>query len=441
MSTVHFLYRSIKSKAYLEVRLQYTIQHPDFFVIRRKVNRKTKEVKEDTEYFTNYIWTAKTKIEVTKDDWKDYHNKNSRDVEVKNKIKDLDNLFTPIENHIFDSFKTTVTKLITKDWLQTQINNYYSPPVEEIKEQIPVELVPYMDFYVKRKTDISVNTVRKLKVIQKLIGRYQSTLNDSILIENVNEDFKSNFEAYCVLNKYAPNTIATAFKFIKAVCNHAGYNGNKISPQLKGVSKPFVSKDVLHLNFAELELIEKIPRDKLTDSLDSARDLLLISAYTGQRLSDFMRFVPEMITGNNINFTQKKTGKNMTIALHPKVIEILNKRNGNFPDPISDQKYNDYIKLVCEIAELTQKIKGTMKVETAPKSKTYRNKTGMYRKCDLVSSHIGRRSYATNFYEIMPAYLVMNNTGHTTEQQLLTYLKVDSKAKANETHRFYKSID
>lgn len=421
MATVHFLYRSVRSKASLEVRLQHT-------------QRKDESVK-------NFLWNAKTQIEVTKDFWDNQYKANSRDIDIKNEQKRVKGLCAEIDNYIIDNFKTINPDTITNDWLKTIVQNYYNPPVEEVKENIPVELIPYIDFYIKRKTDISVNTVRKLKVIQKLISRYQSTLKSPLLIENVNEDFKSNFEDYCVLNKYAPNTIATAFKFIKAVCNHASYNGNKISPQLKGVSKAFVSKDVLHLNFVELEIIEKIPSEKLTDSLDNTRDWLLISCYTGQRLSDFMRFVPEMITGNNINFTQKKTGKNMTIALHPKVIEILTKRNGQFPYAISDQKYNDYIKDVCEIAELTQKIKGTMKVETAPKSKTYRNKTGMYRKCDLITSHIGRRSYATNFYEIMPAYLVINNTGHSTENQLLTYLKVDSKAKANETHRFYKSID
>ena len=421
MATVHFLYRSVRSKSSLEVRLQHT-------------QRKDDHVK-------NFLWNAKTQIEVTKDFWENQYEANSRDIDIKNEQKRIKGLCTEIDNYIIDSFKTVNLDTVTNDWFKTIVDNYYNPPVEEIKEQIPVELVFYIDFYIKRKTDISVNTVRKLKVIQKLVSRYQSTLKNAVLIENVNEDFKSNFEAYCDLNNYAPNTIAAAFKFIKAVCNHAGYNGNKISPQLKGVSKAFVSKDVLHLNFAELEIIEKIPNEKLTDSLDNTRDWLLISCYTGQRLSDFMRFVPEMITGNNINFTQKKTGKNMTIALHPKVIEILAKRNGQFPYAISDQKYNDYVKDVCEIAELTQKIKGTLKVETAPKSKTYRNKTGMFRKCDLITSHIGRRSYATNFYEIMPAYLVMNNTGHTTEQQLLTYLKVDSKAKANETHRFYKSID
>lgn len=420
MASVHFLYRSVRSKASLEVRLQHT-------------QRKDDNVK-------NFLWNAKTQIEVTKDFWtKQRKIKSKGNVDIANEQTRVMNLCNGLEIYILECFKKINPDIVTSDWFKTIVDNYYNPPVEEVKELIPVELVPYIDFYIKRKTDISVNTVRKLKVIQKLIGGYQSTIKSPLLIGNVNEDFKSSFEDYCVLNEYAPNTIATAFKFIKAVCNHANYNGIQISHQLKGVSKPFTSKDVLHLDFAELDKIEKIPSTKLTDSLDNARDWLLISCYTGQRLSDFMRFVPEMIVGNNLNFIQKKTGKIMTIAIHPKVIEILAKRKGQFPYAISDQKYNDYIKLVCEIAELTQKIKGTMKVETAPKSKIYRNKTGMFRKCDLVTSHIGRKSYATNFYEIMPAYLVMNNTGHTTEQQLLTYLKVDSKAKANETHNYYKT--
>ena len=80
-------------------------------------------------------------------------------------------------------------------------------------------------------------------------------------------------------------------------------------------------------------------------------DWLIISCYTGQRVSDFMRFTKEQIRieeGKHlIEFTQKKTGKNMTVPLHHKVLKILEKRNGEFPRPISSQKYNDYIKKVC----------------------------------------------------------------------------------------------
>lgn len=43
----------------------------------------------------------------------------------------------------------------------------------------------------------------------------------------------------------------------------------------------------------------------------------------------------------------------MAIAMHPKVLEILNKRNGEFSCSLSDQKYNEYLKQICKIAELT----------------------------------------------------------------------------------------
>src|SRR5690606_34592032 len=96
-----------------------------------------------------------------------------------------------------------------------------------------------------------------------------------------------------------------------------------------------------YLTFSELEQIENISNDELTDSLDNAKDWLIISCYTGQRVSDFMRFTDEQIRIENgkhlIEFTQKKTGKNMTVPLHPKVLQILEKRNGKFPYVISDQ--------------------------------------------------------------------------------------------------------
>ena len=57
--------------------------------------------------------------------------------------------------------------------------------------------------------------------------------------------------------------------------------------------------------------------------------------FTGQRISDFMRFNKEMIRVEKnkalIEFDQQKTGKTMTIPLHNKVMLILEKYNGDFP--------------------------------------------------------------------------------------------------------------
>ncbi|MNT12496.1 hypothetical protein D3C72_1474230 [compost metagenome] len=138
-----------------------------------------------------------------------------------------------------------------------------------------------------------------------------------------------------------------------------------------------------------------------------------------------------------IEFTQKKTGKIMTIPVHPKVIEVLNKRNGVFPYAISSQKYNDYIKIVCEIAEITEMVTGSKLTETYEDSGIYRKENGTFRKCDLVSSHIGRRSFATNFYGTIPTSLLINITGHSTEVMFLSYIGKSNKDLAKETFKYF----
>jgi integrase len=48
----------------------------------------------------------------------------------------------------------------------------------------------------------------------------------------------------------------------------------------------------------------------------------------------------------------------------------------------------------------------------------------MYPKYELVSSHICRRSFASNHYatELYPTPILMNITAHKTEQMFLTYI-------------------
>ena len=65
-----------------------------------------------------------------------------------------------------------------------------------------------------------------------------------------------------------------------------------------------------------------------------------------------------------IDIRQLKTDKNVSIPLVPIVEGILKKRNGNFPKTISDQRYNDYIKDVCRMAQINEKIEGKVATVT-----------------------------------------------------------------------------
>lgn len=419
MATVHFLYRSVREKSFLEVRLQHT------------------------ENTIKYLWSAKTKIEVSKDYWTKHHKINSRDVLIRKQQAKVKGLCSTIENLILDSFKTTTPEAITKEWLQTKIDLYYNPKKYDAPtETIPTNLIEYFDYYIKYKENYPSDVlIRKYRVLQKKLIRFQAHRKKPILIKDVNKRFKLEFSDYCESQKYSRITIQRDFAEVKTICIDARTKGIETSLELDKLSFPRLKATNIFLTFDEIKAIENIEKSKLTDSLENAKDWLIISCYCGQRISDFMRFTKEMIRIENgkklIEFTQKKTGKIMTVPLHPKVIEILNKRGGAFPYAISDQKYNDYIKKVCEIAEITQIVNGSKKIETEAESGVYRKVTKDYRKCDLVSSHIGRRSFASNFYGTIPTTYLIYVTGHSTEVMFLNYIGKSNKDLAIEMTNYF----
>jgi integrase len=419
MATVHFLYRSTREKSTLEVRLQHTHNA------------------------VKYLWNAKTKIEVSKDYWTKYHKVNSRDEVIRKQQANVKGLCSIIENLILDNFKATTPEAITKDWLQTKIDLYYNPKLNDTPaEVIPTNLIEYFDYYIKYKENYpSEVLIRKYRVLQKKLVRFQTYRNKSILIKDVNKRFKLEFSDYCESQQYSRITIQRDFAEVKTICIDARTKGIETSLELDKLSFPRLKATNVFLTFDEITAIENIEQNKLTESLENAKDWLIISCFTGQRISDFMRFTNDMIRIENgkslIEFTQVKTGKIMTVPLHPKVIEILDKRNGMFPYAISDQKYNDYIKVVCEIAELTQIVHGSKKIETEPKSGVYRKVSKEYRKCDLVSSHIGRRSFASNFYGTIPTTYLIYVTGHSTEVMFLNYIGKSNKDLAIEMTNYF----
>ena len=418
MAAINFLYRSKKDKSFLNLRLLFTHNN------------------------TNYVYGAKTKLEVSKLYWNKHHSQKSpKDIDIKNQQVKVNAEMNKIENHILKTFHNSDPKKIDKIWLAEQLDLYYNPPKKS--KDLPKALLPYFDFYlIERKNELAEQTLKNYRVVKRLIEKYEKHISKRINIIDVDSSFKTNLESFCLDSGYSTNTISRAIHTIKNVCKHAMYNGIELSPQLDRLKLKEVKVDKIYLTFEELKAIEKLNKKKLNESLLNARDWLIISCYTGQRVSDFMRFNKEQIRiegGKHlIEFTQKKTGKNMTIPLHTKVLKILEKRNDEFPRPISNQKYNDYIKKVCKKAKIKQKVKGSKLVKVEGDTKfPYRKQAGEYEKWKLVTSHIGRRSFATNFYGQIPTSFLIYMTGHKTEQMFLNYIGKSNKDIALELTKYF----
>lgn len=420
MATINYLYRSTKESTNLILRLLFRYENKD------------------------YVIGANTKCEVSKEYWNKYHKqKRLKDVDLLEKQAEINSELKEIEKLVLRTFNSSQASEIDKKWLQNQIDNYYNPPADAIS--LPTELVKYIDVYIDyKRSELTETTIRKCNVIKQLLIRYQIDRERIVQISEVDLYFKKDYEDYCSNNGYAPSTTARSVRFIKTVCRHAKLNGLEINHQLDSIKTKQYKTEIIYLTKEELEKI--LNTRGLSESLENARDWLLISCYTGQRVSDFMRFEKEWIRyemnrqGEKkplVEFTQVKTGKKMTIPLSKSVIDVLDKRSGNFPRAISGQKYNTYIKEVCKVAGLNQQVYGSKKVETFPGSKVYRKDTGLFEKWELVSSHIGRRSFATNNYGIIPTSFLIYVTGHSTESMFLAYIGKSNKDIAMELTNYF----
>jgi integrase len=376
---------------------------------------------------------AKTKYIINSDNWS---TKKGRPSNLKdNALKKLDKDLIDFQADLLEHYNNTSNKLeINTQWLKEFIN----PPKKIAK--LSNKLIEFIEYYLTQNTtEKKESTLKRAKSTKNLIQRFESGTKSTFLIKDIDPDYIAKFVRFCYDQNYSQNTTARAVKFLKTICYFARTKDIETSPKLDLITPPKIDAiEKIYLTPEEITKIENTTYE--TESLNNAKDWLIISIETGQRVSDFLRFTKDMIRAESgkslIEFTQVKTNKIMTVPLSKKVLQILKKRKGNFPRPISDQKCNDYFKDVCRIAGINEKTKGSI-VEVIGKEKIKRKKSGIFEKWELVSTRIGRRTFATNNYGKIPTSLLISATGHSTEAMFLVYIGKSNKDKALQLAEYF----
>lgn len=240
--------------------------------------------------------------------------------------------------------------------------------------------------------------------------------------------------------KMADNTVGKHISTLKTILNEASEKGLNTNTKYRGSKFAVISEDIdkIYLTKKELDKLYNLDLSKNL-SLDRIRDLFLIGCYTCLRFSDFTNIRPENFytndKGNFLKLNTAKTGKNVVIPIHYRVLQIITKYNYQLPKGISNQKMNDYLKVLAKKAELNNlisitKFEGGIKVtKTSPKH-------------DLITSHTARRSGATNMYlDGIPSISIMKITGHKTEKAFMRYIQMSAEDNANKLidNAFFKN--
>ncbi|QIG88346.1 tyrosine-type recombinase/integrase [Chryseobacterium sp. POL2] len=449
MATVSYLYRSTKPIGFLTVRVTFRLKSSepikgfkDVYEIKRKngpvISEITKE-KNRERYIKDVVLVAATKIEVEKHFYLKQYNSKSKDSSIQKRQAEISQKENELRIFLTDEISKYPLESINTDWLKATVGHYYSPK-EKIENSVPQDLYSFLQFYaddkarefekynslledksMREKNPITLR--KKLKTIQKKVLELQNLEGRPILIRDVNVSFKNRYFDYCMSINYAYDTIKKDLGFIRSCCYKAESLGMEISNDVADVKIKNLTKSIedVYLSFSQLDKIRDLELKTEDLYLDKYRDWCIISCYSGQRISDFLRFENSMIENDIIYFIQEKTKKKIAVPLHPEIKRILEKYDNDFPPKVSDQKYNKYVKEVCRLAGFTQLVRGRKKIKN--EEDQFRSVTKDYEFCELVSGHTGRRSFATNYYGKMPTSYIRLITGHSSEKQLLEYLK------------------
>jgi hypothetical protein len=371
-----------------------------------------------------YDLKAKTKIFIDPSEWsakKQAPLKPQKSDELVSVVQQMNQLRTNLMDYFHNSIKQGLS--IDGEWIRRFVEKGTSNPYD-----LPIDLTGYFEYYLIIKvSEIKKTTHKKITTFKRLLENFEKWAGKHYLLTEINHDFRSKLEEYGVKMEYSIRYISDVLNYVKVISRHAERNGIAVNRQFEGFKIERIKNDYITLNPMELEKIENT--ELTADYLDNARDWLLISYETAQRVSDFQNFKKSMIkefkhkNGNVLFillFTQIKTKKEMAITLDTRVLKILEKRNGDFPRSISDVNYNKYIKKVCQKAGITEIIEGA-KTIVDPITKLKRKVIGFYPKFELVTSHIGRRSYVSNKRLTMPDNMIRYYTGHTSDRMLGDY--------------------
>lgn len=377
--------------------------------------------------------------------------------EMNERLRKLTNYFEDAIDYLVQENAEIDRESIVNAFNLVQQNTRISP---ERKKRTHFDFLSFIDQFIsdcetgKRLINgkrYSPLTIKSYKATRNHLTKFQTFYGSKLGFDKLNKNFYDSFISYfyqreiskgkdennqaIIETGHTINSVGKHIKNLKVFANYAAEKGITIHPEFFRKSFKVLAEDTdqVALSVSELQQIENVQLESA--KLDHVRDCFLLAAYTGLRFSDLKLLTPQhFIAGDMLKITTQKTGQKVVIPLHRTVKAILKKYDGIPPTPYSNQKMNQYLKLVCEKAGLTE-------VVSASKTRAGATETAVVPKYSLVTVHTARRSFATNLYLAgMDIMSIKKMTGHHTEKSFLKYIRVSEEENAEKAarHAFFQ---
>ena len=329
----------------------------------------------------------------------------------------------------------------TPEQIKEAFNALRKPVSEEPKpkkEALPCDFFQVFDDFVEdcgRQNNWTDSTFEKFAAVKNHLTNFRERLTFEFFDERGLNDYVGYLRD---VKEMRNTTIGKQLSFLKWFLRWAFKKGvhqnnayDSYKPKLKSTQKK-----IIFLTWDELNRLRefKIPSNK--QALERVRDVFLFQCFTGLRYSDVFNLRRSDIKDDHIEVTTVKTSDSLIIELNNHSKAILDKyKDVAFEDDkvlpvITNQKMNDYLKELAEMAGINEPIrqtyyKGNERIdEVTPKYA-------------LLGTHAGRRTFICNALALgIPPQVVMKWTGHSDYKAMKPYIDIADDIKANAMSKF-----
>lgn len=401
--------------------------------IRMRVNFASKRI----EFTTGY------RIDAAKWDADKQRVKNGCSNKLKQSASEINasllEYYTEIQS-IFKRFEVEDV-MPTPEQIKVAFNALRKPVSEEPKpkkEALPCDFFQVFDDFVEdcgRQNNWTDSTFEKFAAVKNHLTNFREGLTFEFFDERGLNDYVGYLRD---VKEMRNTTIGKQLSFLKWFLRWAFKKGvhqnnayDSYKPKLKSTQKK-----IIFLTWDELNRLRefKIPSNK--QALERVRDVFLFQCFTGLRYSDVFNLRRSDIKGDHIEVTTVKTSDSLIIELNNHSKAILDKykdvafENDKVLPVITNQKMNDYLKELAEMAGIDEPVRQTY-------YKGNERIDDVMPKYALLGTHAGRRTFICNALALgIPPQVVMKWTGHSDYKAMKPYIDIADDIKANAMSKF-----
>lgn len=391
-----------------------------------------------------------------------------------------------LKKHILDHFESATKAELSSEWLKEVVDMFNHPEKYNIK-QTNKSFYELVELYIHRR-QLAEGHARVFRVLSRCIARYEGFIratekarkdytfsidtvtrgdieelsdymrNEKALSDQYPKLFEKLIESYPAAVKKGHNKIQargentiikmrTRLKSLFIFFVEEGMTTNRPFEGIKiGTAKVGTP---IYISIEERNIIASYNLEKKWQEMDDefrkncgmpiqtiimCRDVFVFHCFIGCRVSDLIKMTPKYIENNILVYTPHKTKDGeeaiqARIPLHPKAIELINKYKGMdakgrlFPF-ISADKYNDAIKAIFTMCEITRNVEWRNPLTDENEIRPIN---------EIASSHMARRTFIGNaYFKVTDPNLIGKMSGHVEGSKAFKrYRKIEDETLKN----------